>query len=87
MNAGGGEAAGVCAYHRDFGLPFPALLDPSANPGSFHAPGSPGPVSTAYRVSSYPTFYVIDPTGLIAWRADNEQPDALILEKLKDAGL
>jgi peroxiredoxin len=85
VNADGEDAASVYAYHRYFGLPFPALLDPSSNPGSFHEPGSPGPVSTAYRVSSYPTFYVIDPKGRITWGSDGEQPDALLRDELARA--
>jgi peroxiredoxin len=85
VNADGEDAASVYAYHRYFGLPFPALVDPSSDPGSFHRPGSPGRVSTAYRVGSYPTFYVIDPKGRITWRSDGEQPDALLGQELTRA--
>jgi peroxiredoxin len=83
VNADSEDAASVLAYHIWFGLPFPALLDPGTDPGSFHSPGSPGPVSTKYKVRLFPTFYVIDPHGKIAWSATGEQPDALLLHKLR----
>lgn len=82
VNADGEDAASVFAYDRYFGLPFPALLDPSTQPGSFHRQGAPGPVTQRYRVASFPTFYVIGPGGRITWRSDGEQPDALLRQKL-----
>jgi peroxiredoxin len=85
VNADGEDAASVFAYHRYFGLQFPALLDPSSRPGSFHDPGAAGPVSTRYRVQSFPTFYVLDPGGRISWRSDGEQPDALLRKELAKA--
>jgi thiol-disulfide isomerase/thioredoxin len=85
INADSEDAASVLAYHIWFGLPFPALLDPGTDPGSFHDPGSPGPVSKQYKVKLYPTFYVIDPQGKIAWSATGEQPDALLLQELRRA--
>jgi peroxiredoxin len=88
VNADGEDAASVFAFHRYFGLRFPALLDPSARPGSFREPGAPGPVTTRYRVELYPTFYVIDRAGRIVWRSDGEQPDALLrLELARAAAL
>jgi hypothetical protein len=86
VNADGEDAASVLAYHIYFGFPFPAVLDPSSHPGSFHQPGSPGPVSSSYRVGLFPTFYIVDPHGRIAWRAHGEQPDALLLRELRRAG-
>jgi peroxiredoxin len=85
VNGDGEDAASVFAYHRYFGAPFPALLDPSSQPGSFHQPGAPGKVTTAYRVTTYPTFYVVDPEGRIAWSGDGEQPDALLRLELARA--
>ena len=77
VNADGEDAASILAYHIYFGLPFPALLDPNpSDPGTFHHEGSRGPVSKAYKVGEFPTFYVIDPQGKIAWSANGEQPDA-----------
>jgi peroxiredoxin len=83
VNADSEDAASVLAYHIWFGLPFPALLDPGSDPGTFHSAGSPGPVSTTYKVRLFPTFYVIDPKGRIAWSATGEQPDALLLQQLR----
>jgi peroxiredoxin len=85
INADSEDAASVLAYHIWFGLPFPALLDPGAESGTFHNAGSPGPVSKQYKVKLYPTFYVIDPRGKIAWSATGEQPDALLLQELRQA--
>jgi cytochrome c biogenesis protein CcmG/thiol:disulfide interchange protein DsbE len=82
VNADGENAPSVFAYHRYFGLPFPALLDPSAQAGSFRRPGGPGAVTKRYGVQSYPTFYVIGPGGRITWRSDGEQPDALLRPEL-----
>ena len=85
VNADGEDAASVFAYHRYFGLEDPALLDPSSQPGSFSQPGTAGPVTTAYQVQAFPTFYVLDPKGKITWRSDGEQPDALIVQQLRKA--
>jgi peroxiredoxin len=85
VNADGETAPSVFAFHRYYGIQYPALVDPGASPGSFNAPGSAGTVSTAYRVESFPTFYVIRPNGKIAWRSDGEQPDALLRSVLLNA--
>jgi peroxiredoxin len=85
VNADGENAASVFAFHRYFGLQFPGLLDSSSQPGSFSRPGAPGPVTNSYRVQTYPTFYVIDRAGRIAWRSDGEQPDALLRQELASA--
>jgi peroxiredoxin len=85
VNGDGEDPASVFAYHRYFGLQFSALLDPGGNPGSFHEPGTPGRVSTTYHMQYFPTFYVIDPTGRIAWGSDGEQPDALLRQELTRA--
>ena len=75
----------VYAYHRYWGLPFPALLDPSTQPGNFSSPGGSGKVSLAYGLMNFPTFYVIDPKGRVAWRSDGEQPDAALRRQLLKA--
>jgi thiol-disulfide isomerase/thioredoxin len=85
VNADGEDAASVYAYHRYFGLTFPALLDPGSPAGSFSKPGAPGPVTRAYRVQSFPTFYVLDRHGRVTWRSDGEQPDALLRQQLERA--
>src|SRR6185436_16675471 len=63
------DAASVFAYHVYFGLPFPAVLDPNptSEPVTFPTHGPPGAVSLEYHVAYYPTFYVVDPNGRIAW--------------------
>ncbi len=79
------DAASLLAFDRYYGVTTPSLMDPGVTPGSFYHQGSTGPVTKEYRIGVFPTFYVIDPKGRIAWRADHEQPDALLLQKLKDA--
>jgi peroxiredoxin len=85
VNADGEGAPSVYAYHEYFGLRFPALLDPGPVQGSFHHPGAAGPVTSAYGVQSFPTFYVIDGEGRVAWRSDGEQPDALLRQQILKA--
>jgi peroxiredoxin len=84
VNGDGEDAPSVFAYHVYFGLPFPALLDPAPgkDPVTFPTHGPVGRISTAYKVGYFPTFYVIDPQGRIAWRGDGEQPDALLRQQL-----
>jgi peroxiredoxin len=79
------DAASLLAFDTYYGITTPALLDSGRVSGNVYHQGSSGPVTLRYRVAAYPTFYVIDTKGHIAWRADHEQPDALILQKLKDA--
>jgi peroxiredoxin len=85
VNADGENAASIFAFHRYYGLRYPALLDPSAVPGSYSRQGAAGAVTTRYRLQVYPTFYVIDPTGRIVWAAGGEQPDALLRKGLARA--
>jgi peroxiredoxin len=82
INADGEDAASVFAFHRYFGLTYPVLLDPSSHAGNFHSAGAAGPVTTAYKVEAFPTFYIVDAKGRIAWRSDGEQPDALLRQEL-----
>jgi len=82
VDADGETAPSVFAFHRYYGLQYPALVDPSSHAGSFTSPGDPGAASTAYRVQSFPTFYVIDPNGRIAFSTDGEQPDALLRQEV-----
>lgn len=82
INADGETAPSVYAYHRYFGLQFPALLDPSSAPASWPNQGAAGPVTTAYRVENYPTFYVLNSRGVIVWRSDGEEPDALLRDEI-----
>ena len=78
INADSEDAASVFAFHRYFGLPYPALLDPGQPAGSFTQQGASGPVTSAYHLHAYPTFYVISPSGKVTWASDGEQPDALL---------
>jgi peroxiredoxin len=86
INGDGEDAASILAYHIYFGLPFPALVDPNpSDPGSFRHEGSPGPVAKAYRTKLFPTFYVIDPRGRVAWAGTGEQPDSVLEHELRRA--
>jgi thiol-disulfide isomerase/thioredoxin len=85
VNADSEDAASIYAFHRYFGIPWPTLLDPGARAGSFSRGGSAGPVTEAFGVALYPTFYIIDAKGRVAWRGDREKPDALLLQELTHA--
>jgi peroxiredoxin len=79
VNADSEDAASVFAFHRYFGLPYPALLDRTGTPfGDFTHAGGLGHVAQEYGLGAYPTFYVIDPNGRVVWADDGEQPDAAI---------
>jgi peroxiredoxin len=82
INADSENAASVFAFHRYFALPYPALLDQGTPAGSFTRQGASGPVTSAYKLGAYPTFYVITPDGKVAWAASGEQPDALLRQLL-----
>lgn|GEM_PF-900151 len=85
VNADSEDAASIYAFHRWFGLAWPTLLDPGARAGNFSQAGSAGPVTEAFGVALYPTFYVVDAKGRIAWRGDREKPDGLLLQELTHA--
>ena len=86
VNADSEDAASVFAFHRYFGLPYPALVDPSGSPrGSFTQPGALGRAARAYGVGAYPTFYLIGPDGRVVWANDGEQPDALLRQLMSRA--
>jgi peroxiredoxin len=85
VNGDSEDAASVFAYHVYFGLPFPALLDPGNGSVTWPDHGRLGPVTETYGVSRFPTFFVLDRAGRIAWRGDGEQPDALLRSKLRQA--
>ena len=85
VNADGEDPASLYAFDRFFQVPWPTLLDPGSPQGSFKQAGGAGSVTRAYGVALYPTFYVIDGRGKVAWRNDREQPDMLIAQKLQDA--
>jgi peroxiredoxin len=85
VNADGEDSASLYAFDRFFQISWPTLLDPGSPAGSYKQAGGAGPVTRAYGVALYPTFYIIDSRGKVAWRNDREQPDMLIARKLHDA--
>jgi peroxiredoxin len=85
VNADSENSASLYAFDRFFQIPWPTLLDPGSPAGSYKQAGGAGPVTRAYGVALYPTFYIIDSRGKVAWRNDREQPDMLIAQKLHDA--
>jgi thiol-disulfide isomerase/thioredoxin len=84
VNADGEDAGSMYAFDRFFHIPWPTLLDPGKPPGSFKEAGGAGPVTDAYGVALYPSFYIIDAKGRVAWRNDREQPDMLLSLKLHE---
>jgi peroxiredoxin len=85
VNADSEDPASLYAFDRFFRIPWPTLLDPGSPAGSYKQAGGAGPVTRAYGVALYPTFYIIDSKGRVSWRNDREQPDMLIAQKLHDA--
>ena len=85
VNVDSEDPASVYAFDTYYHVPYQTLLDPGGRPGSFTSPGTAGRVTRAYRVSILPAFYIIDPRGRIAWRADGEQPTVLIVQELSKA--
>ena len=85
VNADGEDPASLYAFHRFFAIDWPVLLDPATPAGSFLKAGAAGAVTRAYGVALYPTFYIIDQKGRVAWRNDREQPDLLLIEQLRNA--
>jgi thiol-disulfide isomerase/thioredoxin len=85
VNADSEDPASLYAFDRFFKMPWPTLLDPGSPAGSYKQTGGAGPVTRAYGVALYPTFYIVDAKGRVAWRNDREQPDMLIAQKLHDA--
>jgi len=85
INADSEGAPSVYAFHRYFGLQYPALLDLGPQVGSWHSPQNPGPITNAYHIQGYPTFYVIAPDGTVHWASDNEQPTAKLKQELDQA--
>ncbi len=82
VNADGEDAPSLYAFDRYFAIPYPTLLDPGEVAGSFNRKGSAGAVTQSYQVHIYPTFYIIDKDGKVAWGSDGEQPDALLVKEL-----
>lgn len=78
-------AASVGAFGRAFHALFPLVLDPGPKTVTFPAHGPRGPVTGRYHVTVFPTFYVLDPYGRVAWRSAGEQPLALLARELREA--
>jgi cytochrome c biogenesis protein CcmG/thiol:disulfide interchange protein DsbE len=85
INADGEGAPSIYAFHRYFGLTYPALIDVRGRAGSWHSPGALGPVTAAYKVSNFPTFYVISPSGRVTYAANAEEPTAKLMQELQRA--
>ena len=85
VNGDSEDATSVDAFRRNFHVRIPLALDPGPTTVSFPAHGSRGPVTGRYRVTRFPTFYVLDPRGRITWRSAGEQPDALLVRELRRA--
>ena len=70
----------VLAFVRTFHMRFPPALDPGPVTVGFPTHGPRGPVTAQYHVTTFPTFYVLDPRGRVAWRSAGDQtaraPDA-----------
>jgi peroxiredoxin len=79
------DAESVSSFGRSFHARFPLVLDPGATTVTFPAHGPRGPVTALYRVTEFPTLYVVGPGGRIAWRAVGEPPASLLARELRRA--
>jgi peroxiredoxin len=79
------DAASVAAFGRTFHARYPLVLDPGPRTVTFPAHGPRGPVTGRYRVTVFPTFYVLDSHGRVAWRSAGEQSLALLARELQRA--
>jgi peroxiredoxin len=79
------KGASVAAFGRTFNARFPLALDPGPSTVSFPAHGPRGPVTGRYHVTVFPTFYVLDARGRVAWRSAGEQPLTLLARELRRA--
>jgi peroxiredoxin len=79
------QATSVASFARTFHARFPLALDPGRTTVTFPAHGPRGPVSGRYHVTAFPTFYVLDAHGRVAWRAAGVQPVALLARELRRA--
>jgi peroxiredoxin len=74
------DAASVMTYRDRYRIPFPTLLDEGEKVGGL------GTVSRQYLVTGYPTFYVVDAQGRIAWRSNTTMPtEQELLEIARDS--
>jgi peroxiredoxin len=85
VDADSEDAASVAGFGRTYHAHFQLVLDPGPATVSFPAHGPRGPVSSSYHVTAFPTFYVLDPHGRVAWRAAGDLPVALLARELHRA--
>jgi peroxiredoxin len=79
------EAASVAAFGRTFHARFPLALDPGSRTVAFPTHGPRGPVTGRYRVTAFPTFYVLDPRGRVVWAAAGVQTHGVLARELRRA--
>jgi peroxiredoxin len=79
------EAASVAAFGRTFHARFPLALDPGSRTVSFPTHGPRGPVTGRYRVTAFPTFYVLDSRGRVVWAAAGVQTHGVLARELRRA--
>jgi peroxiredoxin len=77
------NAASVENFVRIRHIRFPMLLDPGSTTVSFPTRGPRGPVTGLYRVTEFPTYYVLDAKGDVVWRAVGNEPAAVLARELR----
>ena len=85
INADSEDAASVAAFRRFHDLRYPILVDPGEKTVHFPTHGPRGPLAARYHVTHFPTFYVVDRAGRIAWRETGVKSRALLAQRLREA--
>jgi hypothetical protein len=85
VNADSEDAASVAAFRRFHDVRYPILVDPGEKTVHFPTHGPRGPIASRYHVTHFPTVYVVDSAGRIAWRATGVKSRAFLAQKLREA--
>jgi cytochrome c biogenesis protein CcmG/thiol:disulfide interchange protein DsbE len=85
INGDSEDAASVASFTRTYRLRFPILLDPGEKTVSFPTRGPRGLVTGRYRVTRFPTFYVLDAAGRVTWRDVGAVPPTVLAGEIRRA--
>lgn len=85
INGDSEDMRSVLEFFRTFHMSFSPALDPGPVTVGFPTRGPRGPVTAQYHVTTFPTFYVLDSSGRVAWRFAGYRTAALLTRELRRA--